>query len=104
MQLTPHTDSHAAHSGAARREERTLLGAQAKPLYSQMALSRKPFGMGHMFIQTFLLRMTDTMTSQNVDLSSWDTLYIYAFLKRFDYGFNTFYCEINFVFCVTYRF
>jgi hypothetical protein len=22
----------------------------------------------------FLLRMTDTMTSQNVDLSSWDTL------------------------------
>jgi hypothetical protein len=23
-----------------------------------------------------LLRMTDTMTSQNIDLSSWDTLYI----------------------------
>jgi hypothetical protein len=22
-----------------------------------------------------LLRMTDTMTSQNIDLSSWDTLY-----------------------------
>jgi hypothetical protein len=29
----------------------------------------------------FLLRMTDTMTSQNIDLSSWDTLYIYV-------GFN----------------
>ena len=44
-------------------------------LYIQIALSRKPFGIGHMFIQTFLLRMTDTMNSQNIDLSSWDTLY-----------------------------
>jgi hypothetical protein len=24
---------------------------------------------------TFLLRMTDTMTSQNINLSTWDTLY-----------------------------
>jgi hypothetical protein len=24
---------------------------------------------------TFLLRMTDTMASQNIDLSSWDILY-----------------------------
>ena len=24
---------------------------------------------------SFLLRMTDTVTSQNIDLSSWDTLY-----------------------------
>ena len=24
--------------------------------------------------------MTDTMTSQNINLSSWDTLYIYAYL------------------------
>jgi len=31
-----------------------------------------------MFIYTFLLRMTDTMTSQNIDLSSWDTLYTFA--------------------------
>jgi hypothetical protein len=44
-------------------------------LYSQTALTRKPFGIGHMFIQTFLLRMTDTVTFQNIDLSSWDTLY-----------------------------
>jgi hypothetical protein len=28
-----------------------------------------------MYIYIFLLRMTDTVTSQNVDLSSWDTLY-----------------------------
>jgi hypothetical protein len=42
-------------------------------LYSAIALSRKPFGIGHMYIYTYLLRMTDTMTFQNIDLS----LYIY---------------------------
>jgi hypothetical protein len=42
-------------------------------LYSEIALSRKPFGIGHMYIYTFLLRMTYTMTSQNIDPSSWDT-------------------------------
>ena len=36
------TDSQASDSGVAGREGRTILGAQAKPLYSQMALSRKP--------------------------------------------------------------
>jgi hypothetical protein len=30
--------------------------------------SRKRFGIGHMYIYTFLLRMTDTVTSQNIDL------------------------------------
>jgi hypothetical protein len=44
-------------------------------LYSEIALSRKPFGIGHMYIYTFLLRMTDIVASQNIDLSSWDTLY-----------------------------
>jgi hypothetical protein len=39
-------------------------------LYSEIALSRKPFGIAHMYIHTFLLRMTDTVTSQNIDLSS----------------------------------
>jgi hypothetical protein len=34
-----HTDSHASDSSAAGREGRTILGAQAKPLYRQMALS-----------------------------------------------------------------
>jgi hypothetical protein len=35
-------------------------------LYSEIAISRKPFGIGHMYIYTFLLRMTDTRTSQNI--------------------------------------
>jgi hypothetical protein len=32
-------------------------------LYSEIALSRKRFGMGHVYIYTFLLIMIDTMTS-----------------------------------------
>jgi hypothetical protein len=44
-------------------------------LYSEIALSWKQFRTGHMCIYNFLIRMTDTMTSQNIDLSSWDTLY-----------------------------
>jgi hypothetical protein len=43
-------------------------------LYSGIALSRKPFGIEHMYIYTLLLRMTDTMTCQNIDISSWDTV------------------------------
>jgi hypothetical protein len=39
---------------------------------TKMALSRKPFGIEHMFIYSFLLRIT----SRNIVLSSWDTLYI----------------------------
>jgi hypothetical protein len=39
-------------------------------LYSGIALSRKPLGIGHMYIYTFfLLRMTETMNSQNINLS-----------------------------------
>jgi hypothetical protein len=34
----------------------------------------KLFGIGHMYIYIFLLRMADTMTSQNIDLSFGDTL------------------------------
>jgi hypothetical protein len=46
-------------------------------LYSEIAVSRKPFGIGHIYIYTFfLLRMADTMTSQSTDLSSCDTLYM----------------------------
>jgi hypothetical protein len=35
-----------------------------------------------MYIYTFLLRMTDTVTSQNIDLSSWEIciLYMLAYL------------------------
>lgn len=45
-------------------------------LYSETALSREPFGIEHAYIHTFLLTITDTMTSQNTDQSSWDTLNI----------------------------
>jgi hypothetical protein len=51
-------------------------------LYSEIALSRKPFGIGHMYIYSFLLRMTDTMTSQNIGLSSWDTLYVFRMILK----------------------
>jgi hypothetical protein len=39
-----------------------------------MALSGKPFRIGHMYIYKFLLTMTDIMTSQKIDLSSLDAL------------------------------
>jgi hypothetical protein len=45
-------------------------------LYCEIAVSRKSFGIGHTCIYTILLRMTDTMISQNIDLSSCDTLQI----------------------------
>jgi hypothetical protein len=45
-------------------------------MYSEIALSQKSFGIGHMYMKTFLLRIADTMTSQIIDLFSWDTLYI----------------------------
>jgi hypothetical protein len=45
-------------------------------LHSKIALSRKPFGIGHMYIYTLLLKITDTMTPQNIDRLSWDILYI----------------------------
>jgi hypothetical protein len=47
-------------------------------MYSEIALSRKPLGIGHMYIIHFLLRVADTMASQNIYLSSWDTLYIHV--------------------------
>jgi hypothetical protein len=45
-------------------------------LYSEIALSLKPFGIGHKYTYKFLLRMAHTMTSKNIDLPSWDILYI----------------------------
>jgi hypothetical protein len=41
-------------------------------LYSEIVLSQKQLGIGHIH---FLVRMTAAITSQNIDLSSWDTLY-----------------------------
>jgi hypothetical protein len=52
-------------------------------LYSEIALSRKPFGVEHMYIYTLLLRMTDALISQNIDFSTWDTLYIQVYIKFF---------------------
>jgi hypothetical protein len=43
-------------------------------VYSEITVSRKPFGIGHTYVYTFLLRMTDTVTSHNIDLFSWGTL------------------------------
>jgi hypothetical protein len=58
------------------REGRTVLNAKSKLLYSEVALSQKPFGIGHMYIYTFYLTMIDVMTSQNIELSFWNILYI----------------------------
>jgi hypothetical protein len=49
-------------------------------MFSEISRSRKTFGIGHMYMYTFLVRMTDTMTSQNTDLSSWDYLYISSWM------------------------
>jgi hypothetical protein len=49
-------------------------------LYSEIALSRKPFGIGNTYIYNLLLRMTDTVTSQNIDFPA-GTLYIVSILK-----------------------
>jgi hypothetical protein len=53
-------------------------------LCSEIALSRKPFGIGH---------MTDTVASQNIDLSSWNTLY----KSR-----NFFFLDTELVLCMLY--
>jgi hypothetical protein len=42
-------------------------------LYSEIAVSRKPFGIGHMYMYSFLFRMADSNASQNVDISFWDS-------------------------------
>ena len=50
-QLTLHTDTHASYSGAVWREGRTILGSKSKLLYSEIALSWKPFGVGHIVVR-----------------------------------------------------
>lgn len=51
------------------------IGVKFKVLYSEIALCWKQFGTGHMYEFTFLLRMTDTMTSLNIELPPCDILY-----------------------------
>jgi hypothetical protein len=50
-------------------------------LYSKTAPYRKPFGIGRMYIYTFLLRMTDNMTFHIIDLFSWDILFMSACVR-----------------------
>jgi uncharacterized cupin superfamily protein len=57
----------------AGREGRTILGTQAKPL-KWLYLGNRSEKDTYSY-KVFLLRMTDTMTSQNIVLSSRDTLY-----------------------------
>jgi hypothetical protein len=52
-QLTLHTYSHATDSDAVGREGRTIFLTKSKLLYSETALSLKPFGIGHLYIYTF---------------------------------------------------
>jgi hypothetical protein len=52
--------------------------------YSEIALSREPFGIRHMYMYAFLLRMVDTLTSQNTKIFFWSTLYtLYIFSTIF---------------------
>jgi hypothetical protein len=64
-------------------------------LYSEIALSRKPFGIEHMYLYTFLLKMAGPVTSQNTDLSSWDILYISKYKKKL-YKSEIYYCHHEF--------
>ena len=84
-QLTLHTDLRASYSGAVRREGRTILGNKSKLLYSEIALYWKLFVIGHMYVYRLLLRVTDTVTSQNIHLSSCDTLYICMYVCMYVY-------------------
>jgi hypothetical protein len=46
-------------------------------MYSEISSISETFrNKTHVYIHTFLLRMTDTVTYQNIDLSSWDMLYV----------------------------
>jgi hypothetical protein len=74
-QLTLHTNSRISDSGAMRPQRRTILGAKSELLCSKTTISRKSSGIGHMYIYAFFFRTTDTMTFQNIDIFSWDTLY-----------------------------
>jgi hypothetical protein len=44
-------------------------------LYSEIAPSRKPFGIGHIYIHTFFSRITDAIFPQKIDISFWNILY-----------------------------
>jgi len=62
---------------------------KSKLPYSEIALSPKPLGIEHMYIYTFYLRITYIMTSQNIYLSSWDTMF-HTFEGKSHSGFSLF--------------
>jgi hypothetical protein len=51
-------------------------------MYSEITLPRKRFGVEHVYIYNFLLRMTYTMISLSTDLSSWDSLHIFIHIIK----------------------
>jgi hypothetical protein len=53
-----HINSHDPDSGAVWQDRRTILDAKNKLMYSKIALPQKPFGIGHLYTYTFLLRAT----------------------------------------------
>jgi hypothetical protein len=66
-----HTYSHSSDSGALRREGNIAHQIVNTAPQTSKTVRNRP----HVHINVFL-RMTDTMTTQNIDLSSWDTVYI----------------------------
>jgi hypothetical protein len=74
-QLTLHTDSHTGL--------KDNIGCQIQTTVQwNSSISETVRNRTHVHIHFFLLRINDTMTSQNIDLSSWDTLYISAGIFR----------------------
>jgi hypothetical protein len=70
-QLTLHPDSHASDIGSLRWKENIARQIQNTECQIPETVRNRT----HVHINFFFLRMTDTMTFQNIDLYSWRTLY-----------------------------
>jgi hypothetical protein len=64
-----------------------LVCTVCRVLYSEIVILRRPFGIRRMYIYIFLFRMVVIMTSQNIDLSSLDTLYPFGIRRMYIYIF-----------------
>jgi hypothetical protein len=70
-----HTNSHTSDSGAVWQEgRRAILGAKSKLMYRETAVSETVQNRTCTYM-LFCFRLTCTMTSLNIDLSSWGILY-----------------------------
>jgi hypothetical protein len=78
-QLTLHTDSRALDIGALQWEGREILRAKLKILRQ---ISETVRNRTHVHINFLFFRMTDKMASHSIDLSSWDSLYIYNVFRN----------------------